>query len=122
MTAADYRPPTSRTDARTVACPYCHARAGELCQGPRGKLRESNHAERHLAAQTAIRKAELDEQRRTHPAELPLWEAPEPYHDAPADPGPGRVTRELDPGTCATGLAGVARAKAILDGHHHRSR
>ncbi|ASZ73880.1 hypothetical protein SEA_MINECRAFTSTEVE_1 [Gordonia phage MinecraftSteve] len=35
----------TRTEARTVTCPYCGSASGELCTGTRG-VRESNHRER----------------------------------------------------------------------------
>jgi hypothetical protein len=43
----------SRTEARTVDCPACGAKAGERCRGLRGRPRESNHAERAEAAAAA---------------------------------------------------------------------
>ncbi|WP_459213512.1 zinc finger domain-containing protein [Mycobacterium intracellulare] len=35
----------SRTEARTMQCPYCRAPVGTKCRGKRGE-RESNHRER----------------------------------------------------------------------------
>jgi hypothetical protein len=36
----------SRTDALTVACPYCKAEPGYPCMGARDKPRDSSHKER----------------------------------------------------------------------------
>ncbi|MGO9354981.1 MAG: hypothetical protein ACLP3C_30650, partial [Mycobacterium sp.] len=36
----------TKTDVRTVGCPYCHALPGEKCTKAHGGLRDSNHTER----------------------------------------------------------------------------
>jgi MoaA/NifB/PqqE/SkfB family radical SAM enzyme len=44
--------PVSRTEARTIECPYCHAEVGAKCIGKRG-VREAVHLERiHAFAET----------------------------------------------------------------------
>lgn len=40
----------SRDMAKIVDCPHCGVIAGETCLRVRGKPRESQHAERHIAA------------------------------------------------------------------------
>lgn len=85
---------TARTDAMTVACPFCDAPIGELCTGTRGKLRQSVHAERHIAfVKTTTR----------HPADITPWQHP-PTYDEPPEPGPAHVQHPLTDDTRQRGL------------------
>lgn len=36
----------SRSQVRSMVCPFCRARSETPCMGKRGKVRESNHRER----------------------------------------------------------------------------
>jgi hypothetical protein len=115
-------PRTTRTEAMTIACPFCGAQPERPCEGARGKLRASVHAERHLAALDANRKATVRELRAYDVEPEPVPIAYQREQPPSANEARGRVVHRLDDHTRAVGLAGVAAARAILAGHRHHLR
>lgn len=107
---------TTRTDARTVPCPLCHAAPGQLCIGARDKLRASVHAERHLVYLNANRQHESRYYDQP-PAEIPIAY----QHDEPVR-APGRVIVPIPEPARALGLREVQRCRAILDQHGRTSK
>lgn len=98
---------TSRTNALTVGCPVCHAGAGELCEGARGKMRTSAHAERHLA----FLQSQRVEQRELRYYDLEQNNIPAEHRDqAPAVDDPIRIPAD----ECARGMAHVAELRRHL--------
>ena len=105
----------TRSDVRRVECPECHAEPGEPCRNSRGERREQNHQGR---VEVFKRQGHLlDNVRELRPYDREPDPVPEVYqHEAPPSPDEqdGYRIHRYDARTRAVGLAGVARARAIL--------
>lgn len=102
-------------DPLNAVCPICDAQPGETCWGARGKPRATYHRDRGNVPQRERRPYDVEPE--PVPALFQLDPPPEPHREEH-----GRVRVELNPRTCAVGLAGIDNARAVLaEGRYRRT-